>query len=155
MRKLNIHNLVKELNLLCSELQEQYSINHGGCCYLAYLISAELERFGVEYDLVVYDYYKRNRSCVEHEVINCNRNKKLEESITGKHTCDHYCLRIRGAGIVNLHNEDNGNNEYIIPEVPSKNIKWLYKRGRWNMCYSTKNNKIVRKLVKEFFKKYD
>lgn len=154
MRKLNVHSLVKELNSLCNDLQVKYNINYGGCCYLAYLISVELERFNIEYDLVIYDYCMRDRVCIEHEVINCNQNKKLEESVTGKHTCDHYCLRIRGAGIVNFGMND-ADYEYIIPDVPSNNIKWLYKKGSWNTSYSTDNNKVVRKLVKEFFKKYD
>lgn len=105
MRRLNIHNLVKELNLLCNELQEKYVINFGGCCYLAYLISTELEKLGIKYDLVIQDYFSRNRVSIEHEVVYCNQNKKLEESVTGKHTCFHYCLRVKGAGMVNLHND--------------------------------------------------
>lgn len=154
MRGLNIHKLLLKLNGLCEHLDHNYDINHGGCCYLAYIIAEHLGRLNIEFDLVVYDDTRRDRSAIEHEVLTCNLNKRWDSSVTGHYTCNHYSLRIRGAGIVNPIDVE-GDFEYIIPEVSSQNIKWIYKKGRWNDCYSRGHNKTVRRVVKEFFRGYE
>lgn len=154
MRNLNIHKLLLKLNNLCEYLDHDYNINRGGCCYLAYIIAEYLERLDIKFDLVVYDNIKRNRPAIEHEVLTCNLNRYWDSSVTGLYTCNHYSLRIRGAGIVNPIDVE-GDFEYIIPEASSRNIKWLYKKGRWNDEYLISHNKIVRRVVKKFFREYE
>lgn len=154
MRKLNCHNLLKSLNVLCKFLDENYDVNCGGCCFLASVIAKHLDRLGLGYELVIYDYYKRDQVSIEHEVINRHQNKTLYRSVTGRHSCNHYCLNLKGAGIINGDEEDDYH-AYFIPEVSSKSIRWIYRNGSWNDHYEVRHNKTIRNIVKEFFKEYE
>lgn len=46
--------LFKHLNELCREMDNQYNINSGGCCYVAMIIAEQLERHNIPY--TVYRY---------------------------------------------------------------------------------------------------
>ena len=46
---------IDKLNKLCKKLDLEYKINKGGCCFIAYLISKQLEKLNIPYELVVYD----------------------------------------------------------------------------------------------------
>lgn len=119
MRKLNCHSLLKSLNSLCKFLDDTYDVNLGGCCFLAAIIAKHLDKLGLDYDLVVYDYYEKDQASIEHEVIARHRNKSVSKSVTGRNSCNHYCLNLRGAGIVNG-NDDEDDHQYIIPGVSYK-----------------------------------
>lgn len=153
MRKLNCHSLVRSLNSLCKFLHDTYSVNYGGCCFLAYLIAQHLDQLGLEYDLVIYDNYYRDRVNIEHEVLSRHRNKGLHNSVTGPHSCNHYCLQLRGAGVINA--EDEGGHRYTVPDVSYKNIRWIYRNSKWNSLYEVRHNKTIKNIVKEFFKEYE
>lgn len=156
MRKLNCHNLLKNLNSLCKFLNETYCINQGGCCFVASLIAKHLDKLGIKYDLVIYDHYKKHEDLIEYEIVNCHRNTSISSSVTGYCGCYHYCLRIKGAGVVNENNsQEETEYQYIISKISYKNIKWIYKNSKWNDSYDTKYNKVVRNIVKEFFKEYE
>ena len=154
MRKLNCHSLLRNLNSLCKFLDETYSVNLGGCCFLASLIARHLDKLNIKYDLVIYDNYAKDRVCIEHEVISCRKNKGLNNSVTGYYSCNHYCLQIRGAGIING-DDCKSEHRYSIPDVSYKNIRWIYKNSSWNDCYEVQHNKTIKNIVKEFFKEYE
>ena len=154
MRKLNRHNLLKNLNSLCKFLSETYYVNSGGCCYLASLIAKHLDRLGIKYDLVIYDSCARNQIHIEHEVSNCHKNKGLSNSVVGCYSCDHYCINLRGAGIIN-DDKDSWEYQYYIPNISYKNIKWIYRNGIWNNRYGVEHNKTIKNIIKEFFKEYE
>ena len=80
MRLVNVHNLKHSLDCLCSCLDKLYSINSGGCCYVAYLIACHLDKLRVKYDLVIYDYKRKDGACINSEV----QNMYLPNSVTGK-----------------------------------------------------------------------
>lgn len=155
MRKLNCHSLAKSLNSLCKFLHETYSVNFGGCCFLAYLIAQHFDRLGLDYDLVIYDESYKDRVSIEHEVISRHRNKGAFHSVTGYHSCNHYCLQLRGAGVINGDDEDEEEHCYTIPDVTYKNIRWIYRNSEWNDCYEVRHNKTIKNIVKEFFKEYE
>lgn len=155
MRKLNCHSLLKNLNSLCKFLDETYYVNSGGCCFLASLIAKHLDRLHIKYDLVIYDDYVRDRLCIEHEVITCRKNKGLNNSVTGHHSCNHYCIQLRGAGVINGDDDCSREHRYTIPDVSCKNIRWIYKNSEWNDCYEVQHNKTIKNIVKEFFKEYE
>ena len=49
--------MVEELRELCSHLDDKYSVNSGGCMYLAYLIAKNLKKLGIEYSVLMwYDW---------------------------------------------------------------------------------------------------
>lgn len=153
MRKINYHNLLKSLNSLCKFLDDTYNVNSGGCCFLAAVIAKHLDKLGLNYDLVIYDYYEKDQASIEHEVIALHKNKDISKSVTGRHSCSHYCLNLIGAGIIN--DDDDNYHQYFIPDVSYKNIYWIYKRGSWNDCYEVRHNKTIKNIVKEFFKEYE
>lgn len=154
MRKLNCHSLRKNLNSLCKFLNETYHVNYGGCCFLASLIARHLDNLHIKYDLVIYDSYAKDRLRIENEVITCRKNKGLKSSVTGNYSCNHYCIQLRGAGVIN---DDDYSEEhrYTIPDVSFKNIRWIYRNGIWNDRYKVQHNETIKNIVKEFFKEYE
>lgn len=155
MRKLNCHSLLRNLNSLCKFLNETYCVNSGGCCFLASLIAKYLDRLHIKYDLVIYDDYARDRLCIEYEVMACRKNRGLSNSVTGNYSCNHYCLQLRGVGVINGDDDCAREHRYTIPDVSYKNIRWVYKNGKWNDCYEVQHNKTIKNIVKEFFKEYE
>lgn len=153
MRKLNIHNLLTSLNALCDFLHEAYNVNLGGCCFLAAVIARHLDRLGIEYNLVIYDYYRKDKTSIEHEVISCHKNSTFYNSVTGKYSCNHYCIQLKGAGIIN--GDEECAYQYVIPNVSYKNIRWIHRNSCWNSVYKVRHNKTIKNIVKEFFKEYE
>lgn len=153
MLKRKIRNLAKSLNTLCNILDKVYNINSGGCCFLATVISRHLDILGIEYSLVIYDTCKRDNINIEYEVINCC--KSSTSSVVGRYTCSHYCLYIKGIGLINAGNYKSGYFKFVIPDISCKNIRWVYKNGKWNSCYNTRCNKVIKDTVKEFFRVYE
>ena len=41
--------ILDELNSLCDNLNYKYSINSGGCCFVAFCIATQLEKYGIPY----------------------------------------------------------------------------------------------------------
>ena len=155
MRNLSYYSLLKNLNSLCRFLDETYNVNMGGCCYLASLIAKHLDKLNIKYDLIIYDSYSRNRENIKCEVISCRKNKDLNNSVTGYYSCNHYCIRLRGAGVINGDGDYTEEHRYSIPNISYKNIRWIYKNSRWNKCYKVQYNKTIKNIVKEFFKNYE
>ena len=127
----------------------------GGCCYLASLIAKHLDKLNIKYDLIIYDNYSSNRENIKCEVISRRRNKGLNNSVTGRYSCNHYCIRLRGAGVINGNGDYTEEHRYSIPNISYKNIRWIYKNSRWNKCYKVQYNKTIKNIVKEFFKNYE
>ena len=123
MRNLSYYSLLKNLNSLCRFLDETYNVNMGGCCYLASLIAKHLDKLNIKYDLIIYDNYSRNRENIKCEVISRRRNKGLNNSVTGRYSCNHYCIRLRGAGVINGNGDYTEEHRYSIPNISYKNIR--------------------------------
>ena len=157
MRKLNCHSIQKRINSLCEFLNETYSVNYGGCCFLAFLIARHLDKLGLKYNLVIYDYYIKDQTQIKHEVTSCHRNKGFKNSVTGDYACDHYCLQLRGAGILNGCDYRYSSNyyRYSIPDISYKNIRWIYRNSSWNDYYEVRHNKTIKNIVNKFFKEYE
>lgn len=154
MQRLNRHSLLSSINSLCDFLNENYKINQGGCCYIAYLIAKHLHKLGIKYNLVIFDSFRKDLSYVEYEVLKKHCNSNVKTSITGKFTCDHYCIQIIGAGVINMGRRDHSYN-YTLSGIPYKNIKWIYDKGLWNNNYNIKHNNTIKNIVNHFFKEYE
>lgn len=126
----------------------------GGCCFLASVIAKHLDQLGIEYALVIYDNYKKDRVHIEHEVTSCHRNKSIFTSVVGECACCHYCLQIKGAGMVNDDDMEE-DHRYLIPDITYKNIRWIYRNSEWNERYEVRHNKTIKNIVKAFFKDYE
>ena len=46
-------------------------------------------------------------------------------------------------------------NKYLVEDINSSDIKWIYRSGRWNPEYNVHNNRIIRKTFNAFFNGYE
>lgn len=150
---MTLQDLLEKLENECQALNDDYSINSGGCCFLAYIIAKEFDKRDVNYDLVIGDNYKtRDYNSIYAEVINQTENDLEEESVVGYNTVNHYFLSVDG---FYLNSNDGYNILWTIPVSDYVPIKWIWEHGEWNKCYDTKYNKKVTKRIKSIFKEYD
>lgn len=54
---MNKKKLFKELNKLCSDLDYEYDINSGGCCFVAAVIAEQLENYNISFKVIHYELY--------------------------------------------------------------------------------------------------
>ena len=137
-KRLNLNStsrklIVKRLNNLCKYLNREFSINYGGCCYVAYVIAKLLESDGIDFKLIVYDEYTI-------------REKSLREFSENHY---HYSISIEGRFDIN----DDGckrDNSLIRNEFKARSKEMLkhYKRYEWNSCYRTRQNSFIFKILK-------
>ena len=155
MRGLNVHNLQRSLNELCMQFNRKYSINSGGCCFLAYLIASHFDKLELKYKLLILTKDYKDPLNISLEVHSKIRNNSQRDSVVGAGTCNHYALYLEGGGYVNVGEFEVLPNKYTIKDIQSSNIKWIYRSGRWNPEYSIHNNKIIRKTLNAFFNGYE
>lgn len=128
---------IDKLNKLCKKLDLEYKINKGGCCFIAYVISKQLEKLNIPYELVVYDDEDR-----------CDLDI---DSLTFDETANHYCIKISKQGIVNQGNcNDEDYNVYNV-KLNSNDLEYIYNNGSWNRMYDSKNNQTIENIINNFF----
>lgn len=113
------------INLILENLNNEYHFNSGGCCYVAYLISRELERLNDSFQLVV-------------------------QSSSYK-VGNHYCLCSLRFGFIN---EDSRYDQRVIFTASSETIKRIYDENQWSIKYDTRNNKVLEEEIKHIFSIY-
>ena len=155
MRNLNVHSLQRSLNNLCLQLDDKYLINDGGCCFVAYLIAFHLDRLGLGYKLLIITNEFKDNISISSEVHSRVRNNSRRTSIVGSGTCNHYALYLEGGGTINVGEFSTFLNTYLIEDINSSDIKWIYRSGRWNPEYNVHNNRIIRKTFNAFFNGYE
>ena len=128
---------IDKLNKLCKKLDLEYKINKGGCCFIAYVISKQLEKLNIPYELVVYDGEDRYDLDVD--------------SLTFDETANHYCIKILKQGIVNQGNcNDEDYNVYNV-KLNSNDLEYIYNNGSWNCMYDSENNHTIENIINNFF----
>lgn len=155
MRSLNVHSLQRSLNNLCLQLDKKYFINNGGCCFVAYLIAFHLDRLGLRYRLLIFTDVSKDEISISSEVHSRVKNTSKRTSIVGLKTCHHYALYLEGGGVINAGGFNRLPNKYLIEDITSSDIKWIYRSGVWNSKYNVHNNRIVRKAFNAFFNDYE
>lgn len=150
MRKLNVHRLVRDLNNLCENLDNQYDVNCGGCCFVAYEIAKHLDRFNIEYSLCIANTYPLDKVAINKEVINKQSNKIGRYSVTGENSCNHYYIRIKGGGSINF-GDFYDYHKYSINKINCKHIKWIYENSLWNDIYDIRYNKLIKRNINFYF----
>ena len=131
---------IDKLNKLCKKLDLEYKINKGGCCFIAYVISKQLEKFNIPYELVVYDSEDR-----------CDLDV---DSLTFDETDNHYCIKILKQGIVNQGNcNDEDYNVYNV-KLNSNDLEYIYNNGSWNCMYDSENNQTIENIINNFFMQF-
>ena len=137
--KENLIALASRLNSLCDKLNEQFSINWGGCCYTAYCIAALLEQDGFNYSLVIFDE--------EYELTNVNGLNDLP-------AVDHCAIVLENDEGVKL-NINCSLSDYVCHytrlKINSEDLLDYYIRTRWNSSYDKTNNLLVRSIIEEVY----
>lgn len=156
MRRLNVHSIAKQLNMLCSGLISRYNINCGGCCFIASEIAKHFDRLGLKYELRIYDNCGKNQEAISKEVRRKCKNNSDIDSVVGCYCCSHYFLWLEGAGAINEDVEYfRGWTAYSIKDARYSNIKWIYRVSTWNSCYDTSNNQKIKKIINSYFEPYE
>lgn len=138
-----------ELNKLCESLDKTYNINNGGCCFVAYIIAKNLDKFKIKYFFSISDYDEKIKEEVNKEITTMTKNNTNTSSVTGDYTCKHYFIKVNGRYINPLKDTCK---KYFFANISPKKIKWIYDNGNWNDCYKKRNNCIIRKAINNFFK---
>ena len=126
---------------MCVELDNSFSINLGGCCYVAYCIAKLLEQDGFRYSLLVFDdYYNLSDYCDLFELPD---------------TMAHYAIMLEcpdsiNSEVINCF-EDDFDSFYTDFEVTSDEILHYYKTHEWNTEYNIKNNKLIKDAIEKVY----
>lgn len=156
MRKLNVHIIAKQLNELCCRLADDYSVNFGGCCFIACEIAKHFDRLGLKYELRIYDNCGKDLLAINSEVRNKRKNNSDIKSVTGCFSCSHYFIWLEGAGAINEDKEYfEGCRPYSITDINHTHIRWIYKCGSWNDEYDTSYNPKIKKIINSYFRPYE
>jgi len=140
--------LKTSLDRLFVFLHKNYNINYGGCCWLSYCLANNLERLGINYDLILYT----DEDYTEKDAYYNIKDRVENEFPTGDETTNHYTLRVRGMGILN---KDPGEPFIVVHGIDSEDLKWIYDNGDWNKCYNPKINYEIKNLVDITFRIYE
>lgn len=146
--------LRRNLDKLCKYLASTYSINFGGCCFVAAEIAKHLDKLKIKYTLVVESNAGKNVVNIKEEIRSRVHNRCDSDSLTGSYTGNHYYIHIVGIGDINK----AGRNLYPIYKLDSitgNDIEWLYKNSNWNDEYDTEYNEAIKNYINSFFIPYE
>lgn len=141
--------LISKLNTLCNTLEAKYEINHGGCCFLAYLISRWLEKLNIPYSLTICDYVDKNKDELQNQLSTRELNDSLVDSLIGEGTASHYYISTKYGDI---NSEDKDDLNIYSLDANSEDIEWIYDHGSWNSQYNTNFNEDISNIINNFFK---
>ena len=148
----DLENLVEDLNVLCDRLDQDYNINYGGCCFVAYLMVKHFEKIGLHPILIV------ESDCEdidENDFLDCVRTRSGNCQGLKSQTCYHYFIYI--PEIDKYVNSGTIYEEYLyeFQGLSAKDVHWIYKTGDWNREYNRKNSPMVGRKIAQVFRKYE
>lgn len=148
----NLKNLVKDLNALCDRLDQDYNINFGGCCFVAYLMMKHFEKIGLHPTLVIENGCKK---IDEDDFLDCVHTRSGNCQGIKDQTCYHYFVYI--PEIDKYVNSSEFCEEYLykFQGLSAKDVHWIYKTGDWNSEYNRKNSPMVGRKIAQVFRKYE
>jgi len=135
-------------------------LNNGGCCVYAAAVAGELERLGVQYEVIVPCPYNESVDLadIRKNVTNVNEKKAWNEA--GVYF-SHVAVRLKLAGRWYTYDSDGFTRSkydfgkgwtYVAVDggMTAKEAKALADEAKgWNTCFSRSNVPKVRKLVRE------
>ena len=138
---------ITQLNQLLKDLDKVLKINSGGCCYIAYIIAKNLEKYKIPFKVILMDDTLKEPSYYFQGI----KNRELSVIDYG---FAHVCIKVYSKVI----NPYRFRMDSRTIELDSKDLLWLYRRGDWNEMYDTTNNnilirflnKICKKLIRQF-----
>lgn len=128
LSKEKLQTLAYNLNELCSDLDEHYDINNGGCCFVAACIAECLEKYDIEFSVLVYDCYENEFNEID---------------------CSHYhYMIVFNDTIINNMSYCSGT---LYTYVDSEMIFQHFNECSWNETYDTTLNDNVKKQIIDCF----
>jgi hypothetical protein len=146
----DVKEFVRKLDALCQYLDLNFKINEGGCCYIAYEISKYLSKLHIPFSLRVEAHEFKDVQNISLEIKNRTPNNDSWDSIVGHGTCSHYFIWLPGYQLA-INSDCSDVTKSIEIPVTSKQLKWIYKQGKWNSTYRLSSNTYVKKYLKLFF----
>lgn len=127
--------LAERLNKLCRFLDEEYDINAGGCCYVAYCLAKLLSKDKFKFRVIIYEDYELEDRFSE---------------ISGSHY--HYAIGIGNYTINSAGcDKDESFCRNIYYNVRASEILDHYKNCGWNECYNSAKNKFIFRTIQVFY----
>lgn len=148
----DLKSLVKDLNVLCDRLDQDYDINFGGCCFVAYLMMKHFEKIGLHPTLII------ESDCGEidgDDFLDCVRTRSGNCQGLKDQTCFHYFVYIPEVDEYVNSGEFYEDYLYKFRGLSAKDVHWIYKTGDWNVNYDRKNSPMVGRKIAQVFKKYE
>jgi len=148
----DLENLVKDLNVLCDRLDQDYNINFGGCCFVAYLMMKHFEKIGLHPTLII------ESDCEDidgDDFLDCVHTRSGNCQGLKDQTCYHYFVYI--PEVDEYVNSGEFYEEYLYKfrGLSAKDVHWIYKTGDWNSSYDRKNSPMVGRKIAQVFRKYE
>jgi hypothetical protein len=148
----DLENLVKDLNVLCDRLDQDYNINFGGCCFVAYLMMKHFEKIGLHPTLII------ESDCEDidgDDFLDCVHTRSGNCQGLKDQTCYHYFVYI--PEVDEYVNAGEFYEEYLYKfrGLSAKDVHWIYRTGDWNSNYDRKNSPMVGRKIAQVFRKYE
>lgn len=137
-----IQQLITDLNDLCERLNENYTVNSGGCCYLAACIAENLSKLNIKYKICIYDADEEYPRALTYRY-------RIKNNLLD--TVNHIYLRVDKYYI----NKRLFRKTIEVSYINSDQILNYYYNNisSWNHLYDKHNNKIIKNMVNECFSK--
>lgn len=136
----NLSELASRLNSLCDDLDQQFHVNWGGCCYIAHCITKLLELDNVQYSVIVFD-----DECI---LMRCKSFNDLPRSMA------HYAVML-GSGVnpeCTINCEESDYDLYFKTfDTTSQDLLDHYLDNDWNSYYETEHNQEVLTIIEEYY----
>lgn len=148
----NLENLVEDLNVLCDRLDQDYNINFGGCCFVAYLIMKHFEKIGLHPTLIIESDCE---NIDQDDFLDCVHTRSGNCQGLKDQTCYHYFIYISEINKYINSGEIFEDYLYEFQGLSAKDVHWIYKTGDWNNNYNKKSNPMVGREIAQVFRKYE
>lgn len=148
----NLENLVEDLNVLCDRLDQDYNINFGGCCFVAYLIMKHFEKIGLHPTLIIESDCE---NIDQDDFLDCVHTRSGNCQGLKDQTCYHYFIYIPEINKYINSGEIFEDYFYEFQGLSAKDVHWIYKTGNWNNNYNRKNSPMVGRKIAQVFRKYE
>ena len=156
-----ISKLTKAVLCLQSDMERNIKhLNGGGCGVFALEVCKELKKYGIDSRLAILDGNIEDFNYYKKEVVNDILNNNYVDTWDARNTSFAHCCLILDDGL-NFDGEqfdaiqDWQNGGYaLVGEYLPMEMKIALKYGGWNELYDRRQNKLVKKLIKQNFKKY-
>lgn len=159
---MEVKELRKRLRSLAEQTNAQFPyINNGGCCVFAAAVAGELERLGVEHEVIVPRPYDGSHDLSEVRQNVRNPNEKIAWNEAGIYF-SHVAVRLKLNGKWHTYDTDKPlhRSKYVFGEhcrytaaeggMTAKEAKALADEAEgWNKTFARSNVRPVRKLVRE------